>query len=119
MLESELLNKRKTLAIYFKIDPSVLADRVVNRRICSNCGEIFNLVTKAPQVENVCDKCSSKGTLVQRKDDTFEVVVNRLKIFSEAIEPMLSFYKAKGELLVVDASLSENEIFKMLEDVIN
>jgi adenylate kinase len=119
MLEEELLNTKKTLAIYFKVDPAILADRVVNRRICSNCGEIFNLITKAPQVANVCDKCGSTGTLAQRKDDTFDVVFNRLKIFSEAIEPMLSFYKSKGELVVVDASMKENEIYNMLENVIN
>jgi adenylate kinase len=119
MLDEELLKTRKTLAIYFKIDLGILIDRVVNRRICSNCGEIYNLATKTPRVSNICDKCGSSGTLTQRKDDTQEVVVNRLSIFSDAVEPMLSFYRAKGELVVVDASMSENEIFNALENVIN
>jgi len=119
MLDAELLKKRKTLAIYFKIDLGILIDRVVNRRICSNCGEIYNLATKAPRIQNICDKCGSSGTLTQRKDDTQEVVMNRLRIFSDAVEPMLSFYRANGELVVVDASMNENEIFNALENVIN
>ena len=119
MLNAQLLKTRKTLAIYFKIELGILIDRVVNRRICSNCGEIYNLATKAPRVQNTCDKCGFSGTLTQRKDDTQEVVVNRLKIFSDAVEPMLSFYRTKGELVVVDASMNENEIFNALENVIN
>jgi adenylate kinase len=119
MLDDQLLQGKKTLAVYFNIDPGVLADRVVNRRTCNSCGEIYNLSTKPPVSENVCDKCGAVGTLVQRKDDTQEVVTNRLKIFSDTVGPMLSFYKAKNALVEVDASKQEREIFNVLEKVIN
>lgn len=118
MLEAELLSGRKTLAVYFKIDFSVLIDRVVNRRTCGTCGEIYNLATKAPKVTGVCDKCGSKDSLKQRKDDSEEVVSNRLKIFADTVEPMLAFYKAKGALFEIDASALENEVFASLEKVI-
>lgn len=117
MLEAGLLHGRKTLAVYFKIDLNILIDRVVNRRTCESCGEIYNLTTKAPRVENVCDKCA--GSLKQRKDDTREVVVNRLKIFTEAVEPMLAFYRSKGALVEIDASLQEKDVFSALEKVIS
>lgn len=118
MLEAELLQGRKTLAVYFKIDLSVLIDRVVNRRTCSNCGEIYNLATKPPRVSNVCDKCGAQNTLTQRKDDTQEVVSNRLKIFADTVDPMLAFYKAKGALVEIDASLPEKTVFSALEKII-
>ena len=119
MLEAGLLQGRKTLAVYFNIDLGILIDRVVNRRTCGSCGEIYNLATKAPKVENVCDKCGAIGVLRQRKDDTEEVVSNRLKIFSETLEPMLAYYRSKKVLIEVNASKSESEIFKELEKVIS
>jgi len=119
MLDTELIKGRKTLAVYFKINESILLDRVVNRRICSHCGEIYNLATKAPKVAGRCDKCGSIDSLKLRKDDSEEVVVNRLKIFSETVEPMITYYKSKGILMEVDASMKENEIFDVLEKVIS
>jgi adenylate kinase len=118
MLEAELLQGRKTLAVYFKIDLGVLADRVINRRTCGSCGEIYNLATKAPRTANVCDKCGTIDSLKQRKDDTHEVVSNRLKIFADTVNPMLAFYKAKGALVEIDASLQEKDVFGALEKVI-
>jgi adenylate kinase len=118
MLENQLLKGRKTLAIYFSIELGILVDRVVNRRTCGNCGEIYNLATKKPVVHDKCDKCGAVGSLKQRKDDTEEVVTNRLKIFKDTVDPMLSFYKEKGVLVELDASLHESEVFKVLEKII-
>ena len=118
MLEAELLKGRKTLAVYFKIDLGILIDRVVNRRTCGNCGEIYNLATKPPHVLNVCDKCGAIDSLKQRKDDTQEVVSNRLKIFADTVDPMLTFYMAKNALVEIDASMPEEKVFSALLKVI-
>jgi adenylate kinase len=118
MLEIELLNGRNYKVIYFKIDMDVLVERLVNRRTCESCGEIYNLATKIPTIPDVCDKCGSIGVLKQRRDDTSEVVTNRLKIFTDTIEPMLSFYRSKKVLVEINASLCEKEVFKILEKII-
>ncbi len=118
MLEAELLKGKKTLAVYFKIDLSILVSRVVNRRTCSKCGEIYNMATKPPRIADTCDKCGAVGSLAQRKDDTEEVVSNRLQIFKDTVDPMLAFYKAKGVLVELDASMQENDVFSALEKVI-
>lgn len=114
MLESQLLKGRETLAVYFNIDLSVLVDRVVNRRTCGSCGEIYNLATKPPKVTNVCDKCGAVDSLVQRKDDTEEVISNRLKIFKDTVNPMLDFYKSRGMLVELDASQDPDKVFGQL-----
>ena len=119
MLEAELLKGKRTLAVYFKIDLSILIARVVNRRTCSNCGEIYNLNTKAPKVLDVCDKCGGIGTLKQRKDDTEEVIANRLKIFKDTVDPLLAFYKSKDELVEINASEQEKDVFSALEKLIS
>lgn len=118
MLEAELLKGKKTLAVYFKIDLSILVSRVVNRRTCSKCGEIYNMATKPPRIADTCDKCGAVGSLAQRKDDTEEVVSNRLQIFKDTVDPMLAFYKAKGVLVELDASMQEKDVFSALEKVI-
>jgi adenylate kinase len=118
MLEAELLQGRKTLAVYFKIDLGILIDRVVNRRTCGNCGEIYNLTTKAPRVSNVCDKCGAKDSLKQRKDDTEEVVSNRLKIFADTVDPMLAFYRSKKALVELDASMQESAVTSALDKIL-
>lgn len=115
MLEAELLKDKKSLAVYFNIDLGILVERVVNRRTCGNCGEIYNLSTKAPKENNKCDKCGSVGTLVQRKDDNEDVVTNRLKIFKDTLDPMLAFYKSKGALVEINASMEEYKVFEELE----
>ena len=119
MLDEQLLQGRKSLAVYFKVDSAVLISRIVNRRTCKACGEIYNLLTKAPHELNVCDKCGAKDTLLKRKDDTEEVVSNRMKIFADEVGPMLNFYKSKNLLVEIDASMQEDEIFAILEKVIN
>lgn len=119
MLEAELLQGKQTLAVYFKIDLSILVSRVVNRRTCSKCGEIYNIATKPPRVSDTCDKCGAVGSLTQRKDDTEEVVTNRLQIFKDTVDPMLAFYKSKGVLVELDASMQEKDVFSALEKVIS
>lgn len=118
MLEAELLQGKKTLSVYFKIDLSILVSRVVNRRTCSKCGEIYNIATKPPRVADTCDKCGATGSLTQRKDDTEEVITNRLQIFKDTVDPMLAFYKSKGVLVELDASKQEKDVFSALEKVI-
>lgn len=118
MLEAELLEGKKTKAIYFKIDFDVLIKRVINRRTCAKCGEIYNLETKPPRVSGTCDKCGAVDSLSQRKDDTVEVVTNRLQIFKDTVDPMLEFYKNKGILVEVDASRQVDEVFSDLENYI-
>ncbi|MBP9681659.1 MAG: nucleoside monophosphate kinase [Bacteriovorax sp.] len=119
MLQRELLQDRKTLALYFKIDLSILTNRIVNRRTCGSCGEIYNLTTKPPKVANVCDKCGSADSLKQRKDDTVEVVSNRMQIFKDTVDPLLTYYRAKGILVEVEASQPEKDVFSALEKVIS
>lgn len=117
MLDRELLAGSSWIAVYFKIDLDVLLERIVNRRTCSNCSEIYNLVSKRPVKEGTCDRCGASGSLVQRKDDTKEVLKKRLDVFSNEIESLIKFYKSKN-YVEVDASREPEEIYKALMEAI-
>lgn len=120
--QAKLLNKQilkddiSAAAVYFKIDLDELRDRLVFRRTCPNCSQIFNLKFKPPVKDNVCDLCNTGG-LVHRKDDQDSVVETRLKIFKENIDTMLSFYRHKRILFEVDASLGADEVFEAVTNI--
>ena len=83
-------------AIYFDIDTNILVERIVNRRSCPVCGEIYNLEFKPPKVEGHCDKDGAE--LTQRKDDTREVAQARFDTYFKETAPLIDYYKSKGVL---------------------
>jgi adenylate kinase len=92
-------------AVYLYAPDEVLIKRLTNRRVCSDCGAIYNLVNSPPKVDNICDKCG--GNLVQREDDNIETIKRRISIFEKEFEPLEKYYKDKGILVKV---LSEGDL---------
>ena len=103
-------------AIYFKTDISVLISRIVNRRSCPKCGEIYNLKFKPPVKENTCDKCGS--TLTQRKDDNEETAKERFETYFHETAPLIDYYNTKGLLKEIDADGSIDEVWQRLLKVV-
>jgi adenylate kinase len=83
--------------------------RLTGRRTCSGCGRIFHLVFDPPSEETRCDACG--GELVQRDDDTEEVVRNRLEVYAAQTEPLEHFYWERGLLRDVEATGAPDEVF--------
>ncbi len=104
-------------AIYFDIDTSVLVERIVNRRSCPKCGEIYNLAFKAPKKDGICDKCGTE--LTQRKDDTREVAQSRFDTYFKETAPLIDYYKNKGVLKTIDANGEISEVWERLLKVVN
>jgi len=88
-------------AVYLYAATEVLVDRLTNRRVCSDCGAIYNLVNNQPEQEGVCDKCG--GVLIQREDDKIETIKKRISIFEREFEPLKEYYDNAGILLKVSA----------------
>lgn len=115
-LDDEILGGSNFKVISFDLELKVLLERLTNRRICKSCGAIFNLISKAPKEEGVCDEC--QGELYQRDDDKEEVIRDRLDVFSQAISPMLDFYQKKNVLQRIDASLDSAQVEKGLKEIV-
>ncbi len=103
-------------AVYFDIDTKILVERIVNRRSCPVCGEIYNLEFKPPKVEGHCDKDGAE--LVQRKDDTREVAQARFDTYFHETAPLIDYYKNKGVLRTIDANGTIDEVWERLLGVI-
>lgn len=103
-------------AIYFEIPEHLLIERLVNRRMCTNCGAIYNIKTRPPKTNDVCDKCAA--SLMQRKDDNEETAHKRFETYYNETAPLIEFYKNKHVLYKIDADASVDEIFEKLKSVI-
>ena len=86
-------------ALSIEVSDSEIEHRMEGRRICSKCQATYHVEDNPPKVEGVCDKCG--GQLVIRKDDTHDVVENRLHIYHEETAPVKEYYRQKGLLLAV------------------
>ena len=75
------------------VPDSVIVDRLSARLQCRTCGAIYNEKTMKPKAPGKCDK--DKGELFRRVDDQPEVIRERLRIYQEASEPVISFYRSK------------------------
>ncbi|XHH08515.1 MAG: adenylate kinase family protein [Candidatus Bathyarchaeia archaeon] len=96
------IEQAKALEAIFKLDVILLLDvpdwiiieRLSARRICKNCGTVYNIKFLKPKVEGVCDKCG--GELYQRSDDNPEVIKNRFKVYQDQSSPLIAYYKEKN-----------------------
>jgi adenylate kinase len=79
----------------------IIIERLSSRRICKNCGAVYNIRFLKPKVEGFCDKCGS--SLYQRSDDTPEVIKRRLQVYQEQTSPLLQHYKEKNVPFIVSS----------------
>jgi adenylate kinase len=105
--------------VKIEISKETIITRLTGRRVCTNCGATFNIVTMKPKKEGVCDKCGHE--LIQRPDDRPETILNRLAVYQKDTAPLIEFYKRKGLLKPVQCEGPYNEalnrVFDALEKV--
>ena len=102
------LGKNKIDLIKLNAEDNVMVDRITNRMVCSNCG---NIAIKNDVTENyVCPNCKSVNSYITRKDDTEEVIKNRLKLYHEQTAPVFEFYKTKANIIEVDGTAAIDDV---------
>lgn len=80
--------------INMDVPERVIIERLSNRRICRNCGAIYNAkYSPKPKVEGKCDRCG--GELYQREDDKTDVIKNRLRVYEKQTQPLIEYYEKK------------------------
>lgn len=96
-----ILDGNEFLAVYFKLDTDMLVERITNRRTTKDGKHIYNLKTNPPKVAGKCDVTGED--LIQRADDTEQVVRNRMKVFEDNMKEVISLYSDLGVLVEVNA----------------
>ena len=115
----ELANEqaKEIQAIEVDIDRSELLKRLTGRRSCPVCGEIYNVYSKPPKTDNVCD-FHPDTPLTHRADDNEESVSTRLATYDELSRPLLDYYEKTGRLKKISGEGDLEEIYKELESLI-
>ena len=100
----ELLDELGTplnAAVLMDVDFDILMKRLTGRRTCSLTGKLLNVYFSS---QEELDECTNAGgELIQREDDNEETISNRLDVYREQTEPLVEFYRKRGNLKTVDA----------------
>jgi adenylate kinase len=97
------------------IDDRVVVERMTGRRSCPKCGAVYHIQNLRPKVDGVCDRDGTE--LIQRDDDSPEVVANRLKTYHQQTEPVVDYYKNNGRTVYdVDANRSADVVSSLIFD---
>ncbi len=99
------------------VPDDILIKRIVGRRVCSNCGETYNLTFNPPKRADLCDKCS--GKLLHRSDDKEDTFKNRLFVYEENTAPLIEYYQNKGILKSINGDQPLDEVFGDIKDILS
>ena len=110
------LGKKIDAVIYIDVPEEEVVKRIAYRRVCRNCGAVYNLIYSPPKEDNKCDKCG--GELYQRDDDREEVVRQRFKVYMENTAPLIEYYERRGILYRVDGTKSIDEVWQQIDGIL-
>lgn len=113
------MNKDLGIAILLDIEKEELKVRTVGRRTCKDCGSIHNIYKEAllPKKEGICNKCG--GELIQRSDDTEEMLEIRYQTYLDKTKPLIDYYNEKGILYTVDSGKTPAYTLEQVEAILN
>src|SRR3989344_817574 len=114
VLKKWLAQKGRKLnwAIYLTLGQEESITRITARRTCEKCDRVYNLVTNPPPT---LDRCECGGRLLQREDDTPEVVKKRLEIYQKITVPLIEVLKKDSILLTING---EQPIEAILKEIV-
>lgn len=100
--------------INLAVDADVVVARICSRRICRDCGAVYNTNWHSGET---CDACG--GTLYIRDDDNEATARKRFDVYMEQTAPLIEYYDKQGIVHTYDVSESTSyvaeEVAAMLE----
>lgn len=104
------------VVLNIQVSDEVLVERLAGRRACLNCGATYHVAYSAPKEDGVCDKCGS--SIVQRDDDKPEAIRTRLVAYGSKTEPLIDFYRERGNLVDIDGEQTPAQVLSAIEEAI-
>lgn len=113
------LNKELGIVILLEAPKELLMKRITGRVSCPKCKAVYNELFDhmKPVKEGICNNCGT--SLVKRSDDNEETFNQRFQTYIDKTEPLINYYKEKGNLYKVDSTskeLATIEIERLLND---
>jgi adenylate kinase len=106
-----------TAVLNLEVDDEKLELRITGRRSCAKCGTAYHITFNKPKQEGICDQDGAE--LVQRSDDTTEVVRNRIATYHEQTSPLVSYYQDKGNIHSIDGNAAIENVTQAMCDIMD
>lgn len=90
------------VVVSIEVPEAALVERMTTRRICGACG--WNAVPGM----TACARCG--GALVARRDDSGDVVRERLKVYARDTQPLIEFYESRPTFRSVDGDQTPDAV---------
>ena len=115
LAQAEYLSEQTdlTAAIFLDVSENELVRRLTGRRMDPETGDIYHTEFNMPDDDEV------EARLVQRDDDTEEVVKERLETYYENTEPVIEHYRETGDLVEVDGEAHPDDVFERIAAVVD
>lgn len=105
------------VVVSIEVADEEIISRMSGRRVCAKCGATYHTEFK-PSADGV--HCDNDGeVLTQRKDDSPEVVADRLKVYHEQTEPLKDYYASKGIVKTVYGQKSVDDTTRLTDEAID
>ncbi|KAI3858966.1 hypothetical protein MKW98_028699 [Papaver atlanticum] len=101
----------------FAIDDSILEERITGRWIHPSSGRSYHSKFAPPKVPGIDDVTGEP--LIQRKDDTAEVLKSRLESFHRQTKPVIDYYGKKGVVAALHAEKSPKDVTSEVQKVLS
>ncbi len=109
-LRSLLSAEDELRVVYLDTSKETIVARLGARRVCPECGRIYNVRFKPPRNDEICDDCNA--SLICRKDDTDEVIKSRYELYLAETAPLVNYFSE--ELLKVNGDLPGEEVLEIV-----
>lgn len=105
--------------VSIEVDASDLVERLTGRRSCSKCGAVYHTKFNPPSTPDKCDTCGPDGPdLVQRTDDTDQVVSQRISVYEKQTQPLVHYYEQQQLLHRVDGAGDIDKVTVAVFDIL-
>ena len=96
------------VVIHLAVDYNIVVTRMTGRRVCPQCGTLYNALSRPPRRDGLCDLDGAQ--LAIRDDDREDVVRQRLEQYEARTRPLIDYFRGSGaRMFEVDASRERPE----------
>tara|TARA_B100000795_G_scaffold159580_1_gene119952 strand:- start:374 stop:1015 length:642 start_codon:yes stop_codon:yes gene_type:complete len=109
-------NQTVSHIIFLNVSRNIIEKRIMGRMTCDKCNMTLNEFFNKDQIE--LHPCG-KEFLKKRKDDNFDVVVDRYETYMKTTQPVLDFYSKNPNFTEIDGAAEIDQINNKINDILN